>query len=152
VVAHSPSDVYLQYIVRLQKLLESADDVLRQATDPERDGRDNIVAIHAELDSFKSSLSFPFDCCELPLILVVVDPKLNFLAILSLQVNFLELLLGQMTLPGFPFGNKKMEVAIVYNAQLADNLTAVVSASRSLVSFLLSMTPGKSLLSQIWPG
>lgn len=46
-----------------------------------------------------------------------------------------------MALPGFPFGNKKMETAIVYDAQLADSLTTVVSASRSLVSFLLSMTP-----------
>ncbi|KJR83622.1 uncharacterized protein SPSK_04532 [Sporothrix schenckii 1099-18] len=65
---------------------------------------------------------------------------------MSLQVSFLELILGQMTLPGFPFGNKKMGNAIIYDARLVESLTSVVSASRSLVGFLLGMTPGEEFV------
>ncbi|CAK7225877.1 hypothetical protein SEUCBS140593_006052 [Sporothrix eucalyptigena] len=70
-------------------------------------------------------------------------PSTDRAATLYLQVYFLELLLGQMALPGFPFGNRRPDRPIVYDAQLASSLATVVSASRSLVGFLISMTPGE---------
>ncbi|CAK7204826.1 hypothetical protein SEUCBS139899_007588 [Sporothrix eucalyptigena] len=70
-------------------------------------------------------------------------PSTDRAATLYLQVYFLELHLGQMALPGFPFGNRRPDKPIIYDAQLASSLATVVSASRSLVGFLISMTPGE---------
>ena len=51
-----------------------------------------------------------------------------------------------MALPGFPFGNKRPNQAITYDAQLKGGLATVVTASRSLVSFFLNMTPGEEFV------
>lgn len=154
VLAEFPSDTYLRYIVSLQGMFEAADDILRSTITSGADGYERPASIRMQLDSFKSTLDFPLsDCCKcMASAMFCGQFYANLIATLSLQVSFLELLIGQMTLPGFPFGNKKLENAIVYDSRLISNLTYVVSASRSLVGFLLSMTPGEEFVitNMVW--
>ncbi|CAK7228516.1 hypothetical protein SBRCBS47491_006931 [Sporothrix bragantina] len=95
-MAERPTDAYLQHIVRIQVLVEDADNILQQ---PPLDAAAKAVLIRGQLEAFKTSLSFSLSQC-----------------------------------------------LVTYDAQLAAGLATVVTASRSLISFMLNMTLGEEFV------
>ncbi|OIW35476.1 hypothetical protein CONLIGDRAFT_567048 [Coniochaeta ligniaria NRRL 30616] len=125
-----PSDKYLRHIVQLQRLLEQAENTIRNAKSTPDDADDinaNISSIRDQMDSFKSNLAFSLSDCP----------------VLGLQLNVLELLLSQQSLPGLSAGGGLLQQMLAEKPHsITDLLSESILASKSVISTLLASPPG----------
>ncbi|KAK2055987.1 hypothetical protein LY76DRAFT_595569 [Colletotrichum caudatum] len=127
-VAEHPTDRYLPYIIRLQRLAEEIDDVVKNESvlDP--------MQIHASVSeakesvaAFKNSLTFPLSDCPL----------------LVPQMHTIQLCLNQLSLPEAPFGLTNPQNDSLQ--RLITGLSDSTVSAKSLISVLIHTPPGQEV-------
>ncbi|KAJ0158043.1 hypothetical protein CTA2_12424 [Colletotrichum tanaceti] len=127
-VAEYPSDQYLPYIVRLQRLAEDIDDVVKnESTLDPMQIQASVSEAKERVDMFKNSLRFSLSDCPL----------------LVPQLHTIQLCLNQLSLPEAPFGLSNPQNAPMQ--RLVAGLSESIVSAKSLVSVLLHTPPGQEV-------
>ncbi|KAK1573966.1 uncharacterized protein LY79DRAFT_524672 [Colletotrichum navitas] len=130
-IAEHPTDRYLPYIIRLQRLAEEIDDVVKNESvlDPMQI-QASVSEAKESVSAFKNSLSFPLSDC-LPTALLVP------------QMYTIQLCLNQLSLPEAPFGLSNPQHDSLQ--RLITPLSESTVSAKSLVSVLLHTPPGQEV-------
>ncbi|KAK6223853.1 zn 2cys6 transcription factor [Colletotrichum tabaci] len=127
-VAEFPSDQYLPYIVRLQRLAEDIDDVVKnESTLDPMQIQASVSEAKERVDMFKNSLGFSLSDCPL----------------LVPQLHTIQLCLNQLSLPEAPFGLSNPQNAPMQ--RLIAGLSESIVSAKSLVCVLLHTPPGQEV-------
>ncbi|KDN65946.1 hypothetical protein CSUB01_05368 [Colletotrichum sublineola] len=127
-VAEYPTDRYLPYIIRLQRLAEEIDDVVKNESilDPMQI-QASVSEAKESVAAFKNSLSFPLSDCPL----------------LVPQMHTIQLCLNQLSLPEAPFGLSNPQTDSLQ--RLITGLSESTVSAKSLISVLLHTPPGQEV-------
>ncbi|KAK1992403.1 hypothetical protein LX36DRAFT_588497 [Colletotrichum falcatum] len=127
-VAEYPTDRYLPYIIRLQRLAEEIDDVVKNESvlDPMQI-QASVSESKEKVAAFKHSLTFPLSDCPL----------------LVPQMHTLQLCLNQLSLPEAPFGLSSPQNDCLQ--RLIAGLSESTVSAKSLISVLLHTPPGQEV-------
>ncbi|KAF4432454.1 hypothetical protein CFRS1_v013653 [Colletotrichum fructicola] len=127
-VAEYPSDQYLPYIIRLQRVAEDIDDIVKnESTLDPMQIQAAVSDARERIDLFKNNLSFPLGDCP----------------ILVPQMHTIQLCLNQLSLPDAPFALHKPQNPS--SQRLIQGLSESIVSAKSLVSILLHTPPGQEV-------
>ncbi|KZL85970.1 zn 2cys6 transcription factor [Colletotrichum incanum] len=127
-VAEYPTDQYLPYIIRLQRLAEDIDDVVKnESTLDPMQIQASVSEAKERVVMFKNSLGFSLSDCPL----------------LVPQLHTIQLCLNQLSLPEAPFGLNNPQNASMQ--RLIAGLSESIVSAKSLVSVLLHTPPGQEV-------
>nr|XP_036578976.1 uncharacterized protein CTRU02_11230 [Colletotrichum truncatum]KAF6786359.1 hypothetical protein CTRU02_11230 [Colletotrichum truncatum] len=126
--AECPTDQYLPYIIRLQRLAEDIDDIVKnESTLDPMQIQAAVSDAKERVDNFKRTLSFPLGDCPL----------------LVPQMYTIQLCLNQLSLPDSPFGLSKPQNPSMQ--RLIQGLSESIVSAKSLASVLLHTPPGQEV-------
>ncbi|CAI0643518.1 unnamed protein product [Colletotrichum noveboracense] len=127
-VAEYPTDQYLPYIIRLQRVAEDIDDVVKnESTLDPMQIQAAVSDARERIHLFKNNLSFPLGDCP----------------ILVPQMHTIQLCLNQLSLPDAPFALHKPQNPS--SQRLIQGLSESIVSAKSLVSILLHTPPGQEV-------
>ncbi|EQB54713.1 hypothetical protein CGLO_05408 [Colletotrichum gloeosporioides Cg-14] len=127
-VSEYPTDQYLPYIIRLQRVAEDIDDIVKnESTLDPMQIQAAVSDARERIDLFKSNLSFPLGDCP----------------ILVPQMHTIQLCLNQLSLPDAPFALHKPQNPS--SQRLIQGLSESIVSAKSLVSILLHTPPGQEV-------
>ncbi|TDZ74906.1 hypothetical protein CTRI78_v000322 [Colletotrichum trifolii] len=125
-IAEAPTDQYLPYIIRLQRLAEDIDDIVKNESTLDAMQIQAAVAEAKErVQVFKNDVSFPLGDCPL----------------LIPQLYTIQLCLNQLSLPDSPFGLHNPS-----SQRMIQGLSESMVSAKNLVSVLLHTPPGQEVL------
>ncbi|KAF5512477.1 hypothetical protein CGCA056_v011638 [Colletotrichum aenigma] len=127
-VAEYPTDQYLPYIIRLQRVAEDIDDIVKnESTLDPMQIQAAVSDARERIELFKNNLSFPLGDCP----------------ILVPQIHTIQLCLNQLSLPNAPFALHKPQNPS--SQRLIQGLSESIVSAKSLVSILLHTPPDQEV-------
>ncbi|KAH0429790.1 hypothetical protein CcaCcLH18_08213 [Colletotrichum camelliae] len=127
-VSEYPTDQYLPYIIRLQRVAEDIDDIVKnESTLDPMQIQAAVSDARERIDLFKNNLSFPLGDCP----------------ILVPQMHTIQLCLNQLSLPDAPFALHKPQNPS--SQRLIQGLSESIVSAKSLISILLHTPPGQEV-------